>query len=512
MTASTTDIELLNWETIKKHSDEFGIKEDIIHWPEKVIQFGTGMLLRALVDYLINKANKNNCFNGRVVVIKSTGNSIGEFTKQNNLYTVLEKGSSNGKPFEQKNIITCISRVLPAQQQLKQILQCAADPAIEIVVSNTTEVGLVFEEETLGDEAPKSFPAKLTSYLWQRYKAFNGNEEKGMIILPTELVSNNGQLLKQFVLQHASNNSLSKEFINWITNNNHFCNTLVDRIVPGRSEKDDIINWNHNLKYTDHLHTTAEPYLLWAIEGSDTVKQKLSFIEADKRAVVAESIEGFKEQKLRILNGSNTTVVGPAYLAGLNTVHETVTDTLFTAFTQKLIDQEILPTIIKEYPTAGTFANEVMDRFRNPFVQYPLLNIALQFSGKMNNRNAATIIRYYKAFNKYPPLISIGFASFFLFYTPSGKEIDTWYGMRNDERYLYRDEHATFLCSTLEGVDWQDTTTGERAVSTIINNNKIFTAELASLPDFAKMISELCRQLLNKGIKKTIEKKFKIVQ
>ncbi|MEP6594545.1 MAG: tagaturonate reductase [Ginsengibacter sp.] len=502
-------IEVLNWETIKKYTHEFGIKDDLIQLPEKIIQFGTGMLLRALVDYLIDKANKKNCFNGRVVLIKSTGNSIEEFTRQNNLYTVLEKGTFNGKPSEQKNIVACISRVLPAQQQWKQILQCAADPHIEIVVSNTTEAGLVFNEEVLSNEAPKSFPAKLTAYLYQRYKTFDGEEEKGMVILPTELVSENGQLLKQFVSQHATNNNLPREFIDWVNNHNHFCDTLVDRIVPGRSEKDDVISWNNNIKYTDHLHTTTEPYLLWAIKGNDTVKQKLSFIEADNRALVAESIEGFKEQKLRILNGSNTTVVAPAYLAGLNTVHETVTDKLFAAFTQQLIDQEILPTIIKEYPTAEAFAKEVMDRFANPFVQYPLLNIALQYSSKMNSRNAASIIRNYKVFNKYPPLMSIGLASFFLFYTPARKEDGTWSGIRNDERYLYRDEHATFLCSTLEGVDWHDIMLAERAVSTIINNHKIFSPELASLPGLAKMIAELCSRLLKEGIRKTIEKKLK---
>jgi tagaturonate reductase len=509
MTAGIKDIEGLNWGIIKTYPGEFGIKEELIQLPEKVIQFGTGILLRALVDYLIDKANKKNFFNGRAVIVKSTGNSVDEFINQDNLYTVLEKGTFNGKSFEQKNVIACISRVLPARQQWKQVLQCAADPDIEIVVSNTTEAGLTFEEEIINNEAPKSYPGKLMAYLWQRYKVFNGDEGKGMIVLPTELVSNNGKLLKKFVLQHASNNNLPEQFTNWISNNNHFCNTLVDRIVPGKSEKDDVINWNDKLKYMDRLHTTAEPYLLWAIEGDDYIKQKLSFIEADKRAVVAESIEGFKEQKLRILNGSNTTVVAPAYLAGLNTVHETVTDSLFTAFTQQLIDHEILPTIIKEYPTADAFAKEVMDRFRNPFVRYPLLNIALQYSGKMNNRNAATFIRYYKTFNKYPPLLSIGLASFFLFYTPAGKENDAYYGLRSDERYLYRDEHVIFLCSNLQGMDWHDTIAGEKAVLTIMNNDKIFTSELATPPGLAKMIAELCRQLLEEGIRTTIEKYLK---
>ncbi|MEO6330580.1 MAG: altronate oxidoreductase, partial [Ginsengibacter sp.] len=352
---------------------------------------------------------------------------------------------------------------------------------------------------------PRSFPSKLTAYLWQRYKAFNGDGKKGMIILPTELVSNNGHVLKQFVLKHASNNNFPAEFIQWVTNSNHFCNTLVDRIVPGKSEKDDVINGDNNIQYTDHLHTTVEPYLLWAIEGNDMVRQKLSFIQTDNRAIVAESIESFKEQKLRILNGSNTSVVAPAYLAGLNTVYDTVTDPLFTVFTQQLIDLEILPTITGNCPSAPAFAKEVMERFRNPFIQYPLLNVAMQYSGKMNSRNVTTIIRYYKSFDKYPPLLSIGLASFFLFYTPAGKENDVYYGMRNHEKYLYRDEHTIFLCGILEGIDWNNNIAAEKSVSAILNNDKIFSSGLASLPDIGGMIATLCRQLINEGIRNTIQ-------
>jgi tagaturonate reductase len=510
MTQTLSNIELLNTETIKKHPGGFGIEDNLFHLPEKVLQFGTGILLRGLVDYLIDKANNQNIFNGRVVVIKSTGNDVKEFAAQNNIYTVIEKGVYNGEAVEHKTIVTCISRVLPAQQQWQAVLQCANDPAIEIIVSNTTEAGLVFQEEIFSDEEPpKSFPAKLTAYLWQRFKRFNSDAEKGMIILPTELVSNNGEVLKQFVLQHAANNNIADGFVEWINKNNHFCNTLVDRIVPGRSEKDDSINWNENIQYTDHLHTTVEPYLLWAIQGNDTVKQKLSFIQADNRAVVAESIEGFKEQKLRILNGSNTTVVAPGYLAGLNTVYDTVIDKVFKAFTQQLIDEEILPTIIDECPTAPAFAKETMDRFANPFIRYPLLNVALQCSSKMNSRNGATIIRYYKKNEQFPPLISIGLASFFLFYTPAGKENDTYYGLRNEEKYSYRDEHTTFLCSTLESTDWLNKEDAEKSVTVVLNNNKIFSPELASLPGIIEMITKLCSQLKIDGIRKTIEQHLK---
>ena len=505
MNDSILKTKLISKELIFSQPGAFKQEELLFGLPEKIIQFGTGVLLRGLADYLVDKANKGGYFNGSVVVVKSTGNDTSEFNLQDNIYTVLEKGVKNGEDFHKNNLITCISRVLAAQTEWDAVLQCAADPAIQIVISNTTEAGLVYADEELTNEAPVSFPAKLTAYLWKRYHAFNGDAAKGMVILPTELVSDNGKVLKEYVLHHAENNKLEAGFINWITDSNHFCNTLVDRIVPGKSEKDDLITWNDEISFYDHLHFTAEPFLLWAIEGGEAVREKVTFAQADSRVVIAEDISGFKEQKLRILNGSNTLVVSPAYLAGLNTVYDTVKDELFTRYTIQLIEQEVIPTIIEKCPTAPVFAKEVLDRFSNPFVQYKLLNIALQHSSKMNSRVAATIIRYYSAFNAYPPLTMAGLASFFLFYTPAGQEGDTFYGERGDERYHYRDEHTAFLCNTLNGCTWDYKFEAEAPVFTVLNNQDIFTPELVALPGLVTTVAGLCCRLKKEGIRATIE-------
>ena len=212
MTETPAYTNLLSLELLKNNSSKFGLKDDYLQLPEKVIQFGTGILLRGLVDYLIDKGNQKDVFGGSVVIIKSTGNDVDEFSAQNNLYTVVEKGVTNGRAYEQKNVVTCISRVLTAERQWRTILECASSPNVEIVVSNTTEAGLVFQQERLTGEPPKSFPAKLTAYLSERYKTFNGNPEKGIIILPTELVSNNGEVLKQFVLQQCVKQRLRQRF------------------------------------------------------------------------------------------------------------------------------------------------------------------------------------------------------------------------------------------------------------------------------------------------------------
>jgi tagaturonate reductase len=439
-----------------------------------------------------------------VVVIKSTGGSIAEFEQQNNLYTLLEQGMHCGEIIDKKHVVSCISRVLTSHTDWQAILQCAAKESIDIVISNTTEAGLVYEEEVLNNHPPQSFPAKLTAYLLHRYNTFNGSLTKGMLILPTELRNNNGELLKEFVLQHARYNKLPAEFLAWVNACCNFCNTLVDRIVPGKSEKDDLIVWNNKLSYFDSLHTKTEPFLLWAIEGNNTIKEKLSFAQIDDRVLIAENIEGYKEQKLRILNGSNSIVISPAYLAGCNTLLDTVTDPLFSAYTTKLINNEIIPTIIAECPNAHAFAKDVLDRFGNPFIQYQLLNIAFQASSKMNSRNTATIVKYYRAYGEFPPLILIGFASFFLFYTPEAKKDGSYYALRDTVTYYFRDEHAQFLCGVLENINWLNSELATEAINTILGNNQVFSPELSALPGLAGAIANFCMVLKRDGIKETI--------
>lgn len=504
MNVKNIELPLLCRAFIADNPDAFKLNQDVLNLPEKVIQFGTGVLLRGLVDYVIDAANKKQIFNGSVVVIKSTDGNVAEFEQQDNLYTVIEQGLHLGEIVEQKHLITCISRVLSAHDDWGEILQCAADPSIEIVISNTTEAGLVFVEEVFDNQTPKSFPAKLCAYLWRRYSVFNGDENRGMVILPTELRSHNGQLLQEFILRHADNNKLPPAFLDWVSTSNHFCNTLVDRIVPGKSEKDDLVLWDNALSYVDHLHTKAEPYLLWAIEGNNIVKAKLPFALNDERVIIAENIAGYEEQKLRILNGSNSIVVSPAYLAGCNTLFDTVTDNLFAGYTTRLIDEEIIPTIIDQCPNARAFADDVLDRFGNPFVQYKLLNIVLQSSSKMNSRNATTIIRYYHAYGQYPPLTLIGLASFFLFYTPKEKEGCAYYGSRDGVRYPYRDEHADFICTALEHINWMDNDLAINAVTKILGNERIFSPELASLPELASSVVQFCAILKSNGIRETI--------
>ena len=208
--------------------------EKIFELPEKVLQFGTGVLLRALPDYFIDKANKQGLFNGRIVVVKSTDSDSSAFDKQDGLYTVCVRGVENGTTVEENIINASISRVLGARTDWKRILECAHNPEMKIIFSNTTEVGIQLVQDDITAEPPVSFPGKLLAFLLERFKAFNGSKESGMVIVPTELITDNGSKLESIVLELAHINNLDFKFIEWLENHNTFCNSLVDRIVPGK--------------------------------------------------------------------------------------------------------------------------------------------------------------------------------------------------------------------------------------------------------------------------------------
>lgn len=290
------------------------VDESLFALPEKVLQFGTGVLLRGLPDYFIDKANRKGVFNGRVVVVKSTdGGDAVAFDKQDGLYTLCMRGLVNGQSVEENVISSSISRVLAAATQWEEVIRCAHNPALCIIISNTTEVGIELVNEDIFNQPPVSYPAKLLAFLHERYKAFDGSSTAGMVIVPTELISDNGKKLKAIVFELAQLNGLEEKFIDWLEQNNHFCNSLVDRIVPGKPAADKKKLLEAQLGYQDDLITMSEVYSLWAIEGNQHVKDVLSFSSVDSGIVITDNITHFKELKLRLLNGTHTLSCGVAF-------------------------------------------------------------------------------------------------------------------------------------------------------------------------------------------------------
>ncbi|WP_317128494.1 tagaturonate reductase [Hymenobacter radiodurans] len=293
----------------------------LLELPEKVLQFGTGVLLRGLPDYLIDKANRQGVFNGRIVVVKSTdGGDLTAFERQDNLYTVGIRGVEDGQTIEENVLCASISRVLSAKSQWAEVLDFAASPDLQVVISNTTEVGIQLTADDIQQEPPHSFPGKLLAVLYARFQAFDGDVSKGLIIVPTELIPDNGSKLEAILLELAHRNGLEPEFIEWLETANTCCNSLVDRIVPGKPDAATHQALTTQLGYEDELLTMTEAYLLWAIEGDERVKEILSFHQADKGIFIRPDINLFRELKLRLLNGTHTLSCGLAYLSGCETV------------------------------------------------------------------------------------------------------------------------------------------------------------------------------------------------
>jgi tagaturonate reductase len=388
---------------------------------EKVIQFGTGVLLRGLPDYFIHHANQQQVFNGSIVVIKSTSKGgVDEFAEQDALFTHCVRGVYNGENIDKHFINTSISRVLAAASDWDQIITLASAENIEIIISNTTEAGMVLDaSDNINHGTPHSFPGKLLALLFERWKHFNGDIHKGWVILPTELMPDNGILLNSLVNRLATILALPSEFIQWMNEANDFCNTLVDRIVPGMVSEAEMETLEKKLGYKDNLLITSEPFALWAIETSKrSTIEKLSFAKTDDSICIAPSIVKFRELKLRLLNGTHTFSCAVAILAGFDTVIEAMRDHGFKTFIQYLAQDEIVPCVVSETITkedAIQFSNKVLERFANPYIEHKWTSIAMNFEEKMKMRNGYLMETFAALYETPSKFMSIGFAAFVVY-------------------------------------------------------------------------------------------------
>ncbi len=398
--------------------------------PEKVLQFGTGVLLRGLPDQYIQEANNKGLFNGRIVVVKSTASAgVDEFNEQDCLYTVCFKGIRNGQLVEEYKVNNSISRVLSAASDWSQVLSLSVSEDLEIVTSNTTEVGMIYQEELILENIPQSFPGRLLKILYTRFMHFNGDKSKGLVIIPAELIEHNADVLKTGLLRLSGFNKLSAEFEDWLVQANYFCNTLVDRIVPGKLSEADQQQAEQFLGYRDKLMIMAEPFGLWAIESSEPrVMGVLSFCDEAAGCMVVPSIEKFKELKLRLLNASHSFSCGVSMLAGLNYVRESMQHPIVSAYIKRLALEEIAASIQGESITpeeANLFARNVLDRFSNPYLQHQWKSISAQFALKMKARCMPLIKQYAERYKKLPVGMLIGLAAFMVFEGIPIEDIET---------------------------------------------------------------------------------------
>lgn len=483
-------------------------------YPERVLQFGTGVLLRGLPDFYIDNANKQGIFEGSIVIVKSTDGTTDGFAAQDNLYTVAVRGMQQGEAVEELSTITAVSRVLSAQSNWTDVLKLAKSPSLQVIISNTTEVGLTYVEESIFDNPPRSFPGKLTAFLYERFKDVGGSRNRGLVVVPTELVTDNGLKLRELVEKMARYNELGKLFLKWLKFHVRFCNSLVDRIVPGLPDADTLHQLAEKLGYDDALLTVAEPYNLWAIEGDDRVREILSFAQVNPGIIIDEDITFYRERKLRVLNGTHSFTVPTCYLLGNETVHDNVQNPLSNAFIRRLMLDEIVPTVPPgildgtDTEAVRAFALDVLERFGNPFIEHLLLNITVHQTAKMQARNVATIQRYYATFNAVPQLMATGFAGYLLFMKPTAKT-DSGYVAEASVgggtlTYPLRDDTAEQFHARWQAVTPSDAASVQAFVNTVLSDQTLWQTDLTALPGFAEAVGARLHQMLNEGVEKTL--------
>ena len=369
--------------------------EAIADLPETVLQFGGGNFLRAFADLFIEQANRDGQRVGRIVIVQSTSSGIADqINRQHGRYHVLVRGLRKGKPVNEIETVNSVSRALDARSQWKQVLEIASSPTLRYIISNTTEAGLALDPVDQrcppADSAPESFPAKLLDFLWNRFKS---RSQQPLVILPCELIPQNGDRLRELVLQQASRWQAPLALIEWLRDECRWMNSLVDRIVAGRPVE-------HALLAADPLLTVAEPFAMWAIDGGSDAQ--LFHHPAIHRV---DDIAPFQLQKIRILNGAHTALVAKAMPMHIATVLEAIEHPTVGPWLRELLNDEIVPTITDRVPDAIGFAAATLERFANPFIEHQLSAIAMNHSTKLKTRLAPTRDEYTTRFGRSPKIL-----------------------------------------------------------------------------------------------------------
>ncbi|WP_192348293.1 tagaturonate reductase [Algoriphagus sp. Y33] len=394
--------------------------------PVRILQFGNGNFLRGFTDWMVEKSNQANVFDGAIHIVQVHSKSANNPMKdQDCLFHVIEQGLKKGKLVQESTLVTCIAGITNIFEEYNEYLKLGENPDLRFVVSNTTEAGIVFDPtDSSIDRISKTFPGKLTALLYHRFKTFNGDDSKGLVFLPCELIEGNGEALKECIQKYISFWKLPMDFSEWIDWKNIFCNTLVDRIVPG-FPKGSIEELQEKIGYKDDMAVMVEPYHFWAIEGAGTIQEEFPLDKTGLNVKFVDNLAPFRTQKVRILNGGHTAMVPYAYLKGLRTVREAVENPEIGTFLNEAIYDEIIPTLDMPREELEQFAHAVLERFANPFIVHELKSIALNSISKFKVRVLPSLLAYHELKKEWPEKLILSFAALLVFYKGSYKGMET---------------------------------------------------------------------------------------
>lgn len=411
--------------------------------PIRVVQFGEGNFLRGFVDYMIDIANESGKFDGDIVLIKPIEfGSLDMFHEQDCQYTVSLRGIVDGEAKVQNRVVTAVADAVDTYQEYEKYMDLAKIDTLRFVVSNTTEAGIVFDDtDKMESEPPKTFPGKLTKFLYERYQFFHGAEDKGLVMLPVELIDDNGIMLKKCVMQFIGLWGLGDDFKAWVENACIFTSTLVDRIITGYP-RDEVESIWQNLGYEDRILVTGEPFALWVIESGKDISKEFPLPEAGLPVIFTDNQKPYKQRKVRILNGAHTSFVLASYLAGNDIVLESMQDEDVKNFMMKTIFDEVIPTLTLPKEELEEFANAVITRFNNPYVKHALLSISLNSVSKWRARCLPSFLGYVEKYGRLPVHLTFSIAALMAFYTGSEIRDKALIGHRNGQEYNIMDDMA----------------------------------------------------------------------
>lgn len=467
--------------------------------PERVLQFGEGNFLRAFVDWQFNELITAGLFDGSIVVVQPLPNGmVNRLNEQEGLYTVVQRGYDNGTLVEKIDLVTAISRGIDPYAAYNDFLACAANPDLRYIISNTTESGIEYVSQPVpAGTCPLSYPAKVAVLLFERFRKFSGDPSKGMILIPCELIEQNGDALKKAVLQHAQDWKCGPEFSEWVEQHNHFCNTLVDRIVPGYPKEEAEV-LTQKLGYQDNLIVACEVFHKWVIQGPPAVQQELPFEKIGLNVVWTDDITPHRTLKVRILNGAHTTFTIPAFLSGKEFVRETMDDQHFGQFIHDAVFEEILPTLQFSQTEKEKFASAVLERFKNPFIKHALITITLNSVSKFKVRVLPSLLEYQRQHRHLPQRLCFGLAALIRFYQPAGKNEKGYSGEFRGITYPIQDS-----ADIVEYFDivWRSSPNDHTAVvKKILSHDSYWGQDLTAVPDLVATVAEHLNSITAKGI------------
>ena len=470
----------------------------------KVLQFGEGNFLRAFVDYMIDIANESNHFDGGVVIVKPIPyGTLDSFHQQDCRYTVLLRGIENGSRVETKRLITCVEDAVDSYTEYQKYAAYARLDSLRFIVSNTTEAGIVFDEEDRFDAAPpRSFPGKLTKFLFERAEAFDYDTDKGLIMLPVELIDDNGIVLKHCVYKLAKLWKLGDRFIQWLDESCVFASTLVDRIVTGYPKGEAEKIWGA-LGYEDQLLDTAEPFGLWVIETQKDISGELPLDAAGLPVIFTDNQKPYKQRKVRILNGAHTSFVPAAFLCGHDIVKSAMADPLIKQFILDTLHQEVIPTLSLPQADLEAFADAVISRFENPFIEHQLLAISLNSVSKWRARCMPSFLAYIDQHGSLPNHLTFSLAALMELYRGHELKDGSLLCKRDGMPYKILDDELVlrFFLDTAK-------LSAEEQTVLFLQNTSFWGQNLCSISGLAQTVSHMLDDIRRNGMKKALSERF----